>query len=120
MLKPKGHFVEIDIGEKDCQQIKEIFDRGQNYGKWNRSRVEKITTQATKVGFQIIFAQDYFYNEYYSSYQDLDIFLQGVPIFEDFNPKKDRELLKKYVDQFSTNNGIQLERHRVVSVLVKP
>ena len=58
-------------------------------------------------------------NEYYVSYQDLDLFLQGVPIFEDFDSTKDKENLSKYAQQNSTDKGIRMERHRTVIVLQK-
>ena len=67
-----------------------------------------------------VFAKDYFCDEYYATYKDLDIFLQGVPIFEDFDSEKDRGLLEKYVEQYKTEKGIKLPRHRVVIVFQKP
>src|SRR3989344_5144050 len=41
LLKSNGFFVGINIGEKDCQEIKEIFGRGQGFGQWNTSRLEQ-------------------------------------------------------------------------------
>ena len=71
------------------------------------------------VGFKIVFAQDYLYNEYYFSSADLDLFLQGVPIFEDYDSIKDSKLLKKYISQFQEKKGIRFPRHRVVIVAKK-
>lgn len=116
LLKPGGYFVGIEIGEKDCQAIKEIFGRGQGYEEWNSARLEKDKQELEKTGFVVVFAQDYFYDEYYASYEDIDLFLQGVPIFEDFDSKKDRKYLEKYVAQFKTEKGIRFSRHRVVIV----
>ncbi|NCN58899.1 hypothetical protein COW99_04675 [Candidatus Roizmanbacteria bacterium CG22_combo_CG10-13_8_21_14_all_38_20] len=119
LLKPGGYFIEIDIGEKDCQRIKEVFDRGQGYGKWKNSRLKQIQKQATDIGFTVSYAKDFLYNEYYKSYNDLDLFLQGVPIFEDFDSEKDKEYLTSFVKQNSIDKGIRMERHRVVTVLQK-
>jgi len=119
LLKTGGYFIEINIGEKDCMEIKKIFGRGQNYGEWNISKLEKDKQKLKDNKFKIIFAQDYFYDEFYASYEDLDLFLQGVPIFEDFDSEKDKELLQKYTNQFQTKKGIQLSRHRVVIVAKK-
>lgn len=116
LLKPGGYFVEIDIGEKDCQEIKEIFGRGQDYGKWDIPRIVRDRKGLEKAGFKPVFAKDYFCDEYYASYEDLDLFLQGVPVFEDFDSEKDRHLLEKYVARFKTEKGIKLPRHRVVTV----
>ena len=120
LLKPGGYFIEIDIGEKDCQEIKEIFGRGQNFGEWNDPRIKRDKRELEKAGFKIIYAEEFFYNEYYPTHNDLDIFLQGVPIFEDFDSQKDRKFLEKYITQFKTEKGIKLPRHRVVTVSRKP
>jgi len=120
LLKIGGYFVGINIGEQDCQDIKEIFGRGQGFGQWNNSRLEKDKQELKSLGFEIVFTQNYFYNEYYSSYEDLDLFLQGVPIFEDFDSKKDKKYLEKYVSKFMTEKGIKFPRHRVVLVAKKP
>lgn len=119
LLKSGGYFVGINIGEKDCQEIKEIFGRGQGFGRWNISRLEKDKRELKETGFEIIFAQDYFCDEYYASYDDLDLFLQGVPIFEDFDSSKDKKFLKEYVVKFNTEKGIKLPRHRVILVAEK-
>lgn len=119
MLKPGGYFLAIEIGEKDTKPLKEIFGRGQNYGHWNFSAMELEIKNAEEAGFKVIFCKEYHYNEYYLSQKDLDIFLQGVPIFEDYDSIKDKEYLKKYVEKFQTEKGIYLPRHRIVLVAKK-
>ena len=119
LLKQEGYYLEIQIGEQDAKDIKVIFGRGQNFGKWNESTLERNKQKAKDEGFKIVFTQDYHYNEYYFSSADLDLFLQGVPIFEDYDPIKDNELLKKYISQFQEKKGIRFPRHRVVMVAKK-
>lgn len=119
LLKSGGYFIGIDIGEKDCQGIKEIFGRGQGFKEWNTSSLEKDTQELKRVGFEIVFAQDFLYDEYYASHDDLDLFLQGVPIFEDFDSEKDKKSLKEYVAKFQTEKGIRFPRHRVIIVAKK-
>lgn len=114
LLKKGGYFIGIDIGKKDCREIKDIFGRGQGYNTWNTSRLEKGKQKLQAAGFTVVFAQDYFYDEYYASYADLDKFLQSVPIFEDFDSEKDKKFLEAYVTKFKTDKGIRLPRHRVV------
>src|SRR3990167_3693498 len=116
LLKSGSYFIEITIGEKDCQEIKEIFGRGQGFGEWNSSRLDEDRQKLKDNKFEITFAQNYLYDEYYSSYEDLDLFLQGVPIFEDFDSKKDSELLREYISQYQEKKGIRFPRHRVVIV----
>lgn len=119
LLKSGGYFIGINIGEKDCVEIKKIFGRGQGFDEWDSSRLEIDKQKLEKEGFEIVFAKNYLYDEYYSSYEDLDLFLQGVPIFEDFDSEKDKKYLEKYVSKFMTEKGIKFPRHRVVIVVRK-
>lgn len=120
LLKPGGYFIEITIGEQDCRELKEIFGRGQDFGDWNKEgHLKRDIKRLKNAGFKVIFAKDYLYNEYYPTCEDLDLFLQGVPIFEDFDSEKDRKFLEKYVAEFKEEKGIKLRRHRVVTVSCK-
>lgn len=119
LLKKKGYFIEIEIGEKDTQKIKKVFGRGQAFGDWKESRLKKRREELKNLGFKVIFSQEYFYNEYYETYKDLKIFLEGVPIFEDFDAKKDKKYLEEYEKLFQTKKGIKLPRHRLVSLAQK-
>jgi ubiquinone/menaquinone biosynthesis C-methylase UbiE len=120
VLKPGGVFIVIGIGEKDTMDLKVTFGRGQSYGKWNKSKLMETQSEVEKIGYEVIYAKDYFYDEYYKTYKDMDIFLQGVPIFENFDSQKDNTFLKKYADKYKTEKGINLPRHRVVFVFRKP
>ncbi len=119
LLNKGGYYLEIGIGEKDTQELQEIFGRGQGFGKWEKSRLIKNIKEFEKAGFEKVFAKDYFYDEYYATYEDLDRFLQGVPIFTDFDSEKDRKKLEEYVGKFKTPKGIRLPRHRIVMVIGK-
>lgn len=119
ILKPGGYFLSIDIGEKDTKDIKLVFGRGQSYGKWDASALKKNVAEIKRAGFEIIYAKDFYYNEYYLSCDDLDIFLQGVPIFEDYSSEKDRTHLEEYVKKFQKKKGVNLPRHRIVLIAKK-
>ncbi len=119
LLKKNGYYLGVGIGEKDAKDIKLIFGRGQGFGSWNESMLLRDKNLIEKAGFKTIFAKEYLYDEYYASYKDLDIFLQGVPIFEDFNSKKDKKYLEDYVSKFTTEKGIRFPRHRLVFVAQK-
>lgn len=119
ILKQGGYFLSIDIGEKDTMDLEKIFGRGQNIGGFDESRIKKEKKDIKDAGFKIIYTKDFYYNEYYLSYGDLDIFLQGVPIFQDYDSVKDEENLRKYTKEYETDKGIKLERHRVVIVAKK-
>ncbi|MGA2967845.1 MAG: class I SAM-dependent methyltransferase [Candidatus Levyibacteriota bacterium] len=119
MLKPGGYVLYIGIGETDAEGIKKIFGRGQNYGQWNNPALKREAEKIEQGGFKIVYAQDFYYNEYYLSYSDLDIFLQGVPIFEDYDSLKDKKHLEEYAKKFQKEKGIDLPRHRIVLVAKK-
>ena len=119
ILKTNGYYLEIGIGEMDTVELKKIFGRGQGYGKWDKSTLDENLKELRGLGFKVVFAENFHYFEYYSSYEEFDLFLQNVPIFEDFDSEKDRVLLQKYVERFSTAKGIMLSRHRLVMVVQK-
>ena len=119
VLKTNGHYLEIGIGEMDSVELKKIFGRGQGYGKWDKSRLDESLKELQGLGFKVIFAENFHYFEYYPSYKEFDLFLQGVPIFEDFDSEKDKIALQRYVEKFTTDKGIQLSRHRLVMVVQK-
>jgi len=119
ILKTGGYYLEIDIGEKDSMELKRVFERGQGYGKENESRLDKNREELKNLGFEIVFSENYNYSEYYPSYEQVDLFLQGVPIFEDYDSEKDKAKLEKYVAENTTAKGIVLPRHRIVLVVKK-
>ncbi len=119
ILKANGYYVEIGIGEMDTIELKKIFGRGQGYGKWDRSTLDENLIKLQALGFKVVFSENFYPFEYYPSYGEFDLFLQNVPIFEDFDSEKDKVLLQKYVEKFSTDKGIMLSRHRLVMVLQK-
>jgi len=116
LLKKGGYYLEIGIGGKDAMELKKVFGRGQGYEKMNTPRLLKDKNELKKAGYKIVFAKDYFCSEYYISRRSLDDFLQGVPIFEDYDSKKDRRFLETYIRANTTDKGIKLERHRGVTV----
>jgi len=119
IIKTNGYYLEIGIGEKDAIDLKKIFGRGQEYGKWNKSKLVLNMKELKDLGFETVFAKDFYYFEYYPSYHELDLFLQGVPIFEDFDSKEDNKALRKYVEKFTFDKGIKLSRHRLVMAVRK-
>lgn len=119
ILKTNAYYIEIGIGEQDTIDLKKTFGRGQGYGKWGKSKLDENVKKLQLLDFKVIFAKNYNYFEYYPSYEDFDLFLQGVPIFENFDSEKDKANLQKYVKKFSTDKGIQLSRQRVVMVVQK-
>lgn len=119
ILNTTGYYLEIGIGEKDARALKHTFGRGQGFGKWDTSALDRKIQELQALGFAIIFAENYDYVEYYPSFAELDFFLQGVPIFEDYDSIQDASLLQEYASHFTSDKGIQLARHRLVLVAQK-
>ncbi|GCE15064.1 class I SAM-dependent methyltransferase [Tengunoibacter tsumagoiensis] len=119
ILKAGGHILHIGIGEKDAWELKRIFGRGQGFWEWKTGALEQAEEQLRHAGFQVVYGQKFLYDEYYASYHDLDLFLQSVPIFEDFDSEQDRARLEAYAATSQTDKGIHLPRHRFVVVAVK-
>jgi len=119
ILKAGGHVLYIGIGEKDAWELKRCFGRGQGFWEWKTSALEQAEEQLRQAGFQIVSGQEFLYDEYYASSRDLDLFLQSVPIFEDFDSEQDRARLEAYAAVSQTDKGIHLPRHRFVVVAVK-
>lgn len=114
LLKPGGYMCAINIGEKDTKPLQDVFGRGQGYGQSDVLKLNRDARILEEIGFKVVFAEEYFYKEYYPTYEEIDLFLQGVPIFKDFDSEKDRGLLEKYVSENISEKGVELERHRYV------
>jgi SAM-dependent methyltransferase len=119
VLRPGGVYLEITIGENDARALKEVFGRGQNFGKWDTSVLARHISHLGEHGFDVLDGAEYGYMEYYPTRADFDTFLQGVPIFEDYDSERDRESVDAYILGHLTERGIMLERHRVVIVARK-
>lgn len=119
LLKPGGLYFGIRIGNLDTRELKETFGRGQNYDNMDVPVLKSDSDQLENAGFKVTFAKEFRYNVYYKSIEGLSRALESVPIFEDYDPVKDRPFLEKYVGEHSTVKGIDLPRHRAVLVAVK-
>ncbi len=119
LLVVGGYFLHITIGNRDAVELKEVFGRGQDFAERDISRLESDGRQLHGVGFRVVHQADYYYDEYYASYEDLQLFLEGVPIFEDFDPDGDRAPLEAYAARFREERGIRLPRHRVIDIARK-
>lgn len=119
LLKAQGHFAMISIGEKDAWELKEIFGRGQGYHVWHTTALEQAIEQLQQAGFAVTYQQDVFFDEYYPLIEHLDLFLQRVPIFEDYDSEQDRAFLEAYVARAQTARGIHLPRQRYLVIGVR-
>ena len=111
-LLVKGGVLVIEgVDTKDCFELKEIFNRGQDFNSkeiLSKSEYENLL----KVGFQKVELFNYLFNEYYASKNDLLNLLMKTPIINEFETNKEIEddLLEKYINKFTCDKGIKLKR----------
>jgi ubiquinone/menaquinone biosynthesis C-methylase UbiE len=118
VLRNGGTFMEITIGERDKQNLAEIFGRGQMRGF--RGQVSAVKKRwLTEVGFGHAESRDYVGTEIFRSMDDLVIRLMTAPIIPSFDAKKDGRFLKAVEEQCRTERGIETPVHRVVLVAIK-
>ncbi|MDJ1134785.1 class I SAM-dependent methyltransferase [Streptomyces iconiensis] len=120
LLKPGGSLVYLGIGERDVQDIKEVFGRGQQYGQWGTSILETEQLRLEKQGFLTVRAEDIWFDEYFHSRADLCRFLEVVPIFEEFDAERDAGSLDRFISRAQTERGIHFARHWVLLTVRKP
>lgn len=116
ILKKDGILLEITIGEKDKENIKMIFKRGQNYSGLIRNIKEMKRKKALLkvVGFKDIEITETNSKEYYETVKDLIFLLQNTPIIPKFDIKKDNKKLEIIKKTLSTNDGIKTNSHRII------
>ena len=108
----KGGVLVIEgVDTKDCFELKEIFNRGQEFN--SKEILSKFEYEnLLKVGFQKVELFNYLFNEYYASKNDLLNLLMKTPIINEFETNKEIEddLLEKYINKFTSDKGIKLKR----------
>jgi SAM-dependent methyltransferase len=113
VLRQGGAFMEISIGERDKENIAEIFGRGQMLGF--QGKVSAVKSRwLREVGFGDVVARDYMATEVFHTIDDLIVRLMTAPIIPSFDVKRDGRFLERVEEQCSTERGIESPVHRVV------
>jgi len=113
VLRRGGTFMEITIGERDKQNLAQIFGRGQML-RFNGqvSAVKKRWLES--VGFRTPTARDYLGTEIFHSLDDLIVRLETAPIIPRFDVERDRNFLEVVRAKCMTERGIETPVHRVI------
>jgi len=113
VLRKGGIFMEITIGERDKQNLAEIFGRGQMLGFQGQvSTVEKKRLE--EAGFNGVVARDYLGTEIFQSLGDLVIRLRTAPIIPSFDVERDSSFLKVVEARCTTDRGVETPVRRVI------
>lgn len=118
-LKSNGVLIIEGVDKADCQELKDLFGRGQAYND-KISISEKDYNDLKNAGFKKIEFEEIIQYEYYKTEEDLLALLLKTPILDDFsemnnnnfNHKKtiEKDIFKKYVETQKTEKGIELKR----------
>ena len=118
VLKKGGIFISEDIDKFDCWELKQIFNRGQEFNNDTLLK-RRIFNECLDAGFTKIELLNFEEIEYYHSVEDLEFLLTNTPIIDGYNKTRDFTTLKKYVEQNTTDKGIKLIRRLFAYRIVK-
>lgn len=119
LLKPKGIFITQQVHERDKQNLKELFGRGQNFKQPSDKYLKQIIRAAKKIGFKKITHKFSNLNYYFNSRQHLINYLKMSPVMPDFDLRKEKILLDKFVEKNQTKNGIKSNSARFLVMMKK-
>lgn len=127
-LEKGGTLIIEGIDKKDCWEIKEMFERGQDY-KDKVSISERDYLDLKKAGFKTIQKVEILQDEYYETEDDLMALLLKTPILDDFSEIDNKEfkhrttvernLFDEYVKRYKTEKGILLKRRLYGIIAIK-
>lgn len=118
VLKRNGLLMEITFGEKDKENLRKIFGRGQTYGIGQRIAISK-KRMLERAGFRDVETRDYIATEIFPSMKRLIIRLSDSPIIPEFDVKKDERFLETVERNCRTPRGIETPSHRVTIIARK-
>ena len=119
VLKNGGIYIQEDIDETDCLELKILFNRGQGYPLTNRLS-DKLFDIYKKLNFSQINYYPIREVEYYKSKEDLKYLLENTPIIPNFGQgKDDYSLFDHYCITHQTSKGIRLDRELFGYILIK-
>lgn len=117
VLKPSGIFMTQQVCEHDKQNLKQAFGRGQNYDVNINTYKNIQLAQLKSAGFNSFEVIDYNVTEFYQTPEDLIFLLKHTPIIEYFGDgDKDFEILKRFIDENTTEKGIKTNSARYIIV----
>src|SRR5712664_4156813 len=93
VLKKNGLLMEITIGERDKENLTQVFGRGQMLGSERVVALKERLLRET--GFKKLEVKEYIATEIFPTIRDLVIRLKNSPIIPDLNAKKNKEFLEK-------------------------
>jgi ubiquinone/menaquinone biosynthesis C-methylase UbiE len=120
VLKKGGHFLTQQVSEGDQLNIKKAFRRGQGYGIKDGTLKNKYLKQLRRLGFSKIEDFDYNSKIIYKTDKDYIFLLRYTPTIPEFGKiKGDFEILRKFIEENKTKNGIPTNSKRFMIIATK-
>lgn len=119
VMKPGGIFITQQVGEKDKQNIKKIFGRGQSFREKAGTLMNRYVGELRDSGFNIIRKETYNATEYYANMEDMIFLLRNTPIIPSFDIQRDEDSLKRLEKKYGSKKGIKTNSYRFVIIAEK-
>lgn len=120
VLAEGGIFLTQQIGEHDKRNIKQAFQRGQQFGMEDGELKHKYISDLTEAGFSDIQSFEYDAAEYYQTDEDLVFLLKHTPIIPDFGAgENDFDILHAFIERGRTEQGIMTNSKRFMIIAKK-
>jgi ubiquinone/menaquinone biosynthesis C-methylase UbiE len=117
VLKRGGTLMEITIGERDKENLIQVFGRGQMLGSERVIALkERMLRQA---GFKNLEIKEYVATEIFPTIRDLTIRLKNSPIIPSFDAGRDGQYLERVEKTCKSSKGIETLTHRVTIIAHK-
>lgn len=117
VLKEGGVFMTQQVSLGDKRNIKEVFGRGQGWGKEEGSFQERMIKELDEAGFKDIKVDGFESVEFYKRVDDVMFLLEHTPIIEDFGKREgDREKLEKFIEENKEERGIRTTEKRFMLI----
>lgn len=116
VLKRGGKYIGIHIGERDKENIKRIFKRGQLYRSLvtKESEAGRQLSLLRELGFRSARAEELNPTEYFAALRDLIARMERVPMIPHFNSVSDIRFLDRVRKELTDEHGIRTNSHRVI------
>jgi len=117
-IKPGGYLIVRGVDKFDCWKLKKLFNRGQGYHDKNPISIIDYES-IIEAGFKNVELIPIHVIEYYKTKDDLYALLIKTPILDEFSEENsndkskktiENQILEKYINENTTEKGIELIR----------
>jgi len=115
VLADGGSFLTQQVAERDKENLKQAFGRGQGCGHDDGELMRRYVRDLSDAGFSDIRAEEFDVTEYYGSAEDLIFLLKHTPIIPEFGRHaQDFEILRRFVAENRWERGIRTNARRFI------